>query len=87
MAFEFQVILYTTLLILLIVLIALCVKMIHTLNKIDKVVDDVNIKLNKVEGLFNIMDTTTNAIASLNDKVVSGIYGIFHRIFRKKEDE
>lgn len=87
MALEFQVILYTLLLILLIVLIVLGFKMIQTLHKVDKVVEYVNNKLNRVEGLFDIVDATTDAISSLNDKIVMGIYGLFQKIFKKKEDE
>lgn len=88
MALEFQVILYTVVLILLIMLIILCIKMIDTLHKVDKVVDNVNNKLGRVEGLFDIIDATTDAISSLNDKIVMSFYGLVQKIFkRKKEDE
>lgn len=86
MEFEFQVILYTLLLILLIVLIILGIKFIFTLKKVDQVVDDVNDKLNRVDGIFQIVDATTDAISSLNDKVVAGIYSFFQKMFKKKKE-
>jgi len=87
MALEFQVILYTLLLILLIVLIILGIKMIITLNKVDHVVDDVNNKLGRIEGLFEIVDTATDAISLVNDKLVASIYGIFQKVFGRKKGE
>ena len=49
------IILYILGSILLVVLIILGIKLIITMNKIEKVVDDVNIKVNKLNNLFNII--------------------------------
>ena len=46
------IILYILGSILLVVLIILGIKLIITMNKIEKVVDDVNIKVNKLNNLF-----------------------------------
>ena len=86
----FPVILYFLLSILLVVLIILCVKAIGTLTKVDKVVDDVNFKVNKLNGVFNIIDTTTDALSLASDKIVNfianGVNNLFTRKKKKKEE-
>lgn len=86
----FPVILYFLLSILLVVLIILCVKAISTLSKVNQVVDDVNHKVNKLNGVFNIIDSTTDALALASDKIVafitSGITNLFAKKSKKKEE-
>lgn len=86
----FPVILYFLLSILLVVLIILCVKAIGTLTKVDKVVDDVNFKVNKLNGIFNLIDTTTDALSLASDKIVNfiatGVNNLFTRKKKKKEE-
>lgn len=87
----FPVILYFLLAILLVVLIILCIKAISTLSKVNKVVDDVNYKVNKLNGVFNIIDSTTDALALASDKVVSfvanGVSNLFSKKNKYKEEE
>ena len=80
-----QVILYILGSILLIVLIILGIKLIITMNKIENVVDDINVKVNKLNGLFSIIDVTTDRLALLSDKVVDGISSLVRKIFSKKK--
>ncbi len=80
----FPVILYFLLSILLVVLIILCFKAISTLSKVNKVVDDVNYKVNKLNGVFNIIDSTTDALALASDKMVSFIANGVGHLFSKK---
>ena len=80
-----QVILYILGSILLIVLIVLGIKLIITMNKIENVVDDINVKVNKLNGLFSIIDVTTDRLALLSDKVVDGISSLVRKIFSKKK--
>lgn len=80
-----QVILYILGSILLIVLIILGIKLIITMNKIENVVDDINVKVNKLNGLFSIIDVTTDRLALLSDKVVDGISSLLRKIFSKKK--
>jgi uncharacterized protein YoxC len=85
------VIIYVLLAILLIALIALVIKAIKTLSKVDQMVDDVNIKINKLNGLFNIIDTTTDHLSNITDKLVevttSAISRFFNRKTQEREDE
>lgn len=74
----------------LVVLIILGVKLINTLNKIDNVVDDINKKVTSLDGLFSIIDNTTDKLALLSNRMVDGIAFIIKRLFKakkRKEDE
>ena len=84
------VLFYIALIVLVIVLIVLAVRAIQTLNKVDKVVDDISNKSSKLDGLFNIIDTTTDAVVGISDTIVSavalGIENLFNRRKGKKDE-
>ena len=76
--------------ILLIVLIILGVKLINTMNKIDLVVDDINKKVTSLNGLFTMIDATTDKLSLLSDRLVDGVTLLVKKIFKpknRKEDE
>ncbi len=80
------IIIYFLLIIFLIVGIILGIKFIITLDKLDKVVDDVNEKVQTLNGFFHIIDYTTDKIALATDKVVEGVSSLFSRLlFSKKK--
>lgn len=85
------IILYVLLSILVVVLIIFVIRLIKTLGKVDKVVDDVNIKITKLNGVFNIIDTTTDTLAVLSDKLasfaVNKLGSLFTRKSKKKEED
>ena len=76
---------------LIVVLIVFVIRLIKTLGKVDKVVDDVNRKVGKLDGVFNIIDTTTDTLALFSDRItdfaVNKIANIFKKKKRKEEDE
>ena len=69
---------------LLIVLIILGIKLIITMNKIENVVDDINVRVDKLNGLFNIIDYTTDKLAIVSDKMVEGVSYVLKKMFFKK---
>jgi len=76
--------------ILLIVLIILGIKLIVTMNKIEGVVDDINKKVTSLDGLFSIIDMTTDKLSLLSDRMIDGITLLIKKIFgskKRKEDE
>ena len=85
----FPVILYVLGSILLVVLIILVIKLMKTLKKVDAAIDDYNEKSKKLDGVFSLIDSTTDTISSLSDRIVSavisGITGLFKK--RKKEED
>ena len=83
-------VIYILLIILLVVGIILGIRSIQTLNKVDKVVDDVNDKVQSLNGFFNLVDFTTDKIVSITDKVVEGVSCLIGGVFKKrnkKEEE
>ncbi len=79
-------IIYILLIIFLILGIILGIKLIITLDKVEKVVEDVNDKVQTLNGFFHIIDYTTDKIALATDRVVDGIASIFHKLmFSKKK--
>ena len=63
------IVIYVLLIIVLLIGIILAIKFLITLEKIDRVVDNVNDKVRALDGLFHIIDTTTDRIVLVTDKV------------------
>lgn len=79
----FSIMIYFLASILLIVMIALCVKLIHTLTKVDKVIDDITVKSSKLDNLFNVIDTTADAVNSVNNSIVGWVTTTINRLLNK----
>lgn len=81
------IIIYILLIILLIVLIIFLIRSLALLGKVDRVVNDVSDKVNRLEGLFSVIDNATDVFAMMGDKVVGLIVGGIGRLFKKKEEK
>ena len=85
------IILYVLLSILVVVLIILIFKAMKTLKKVDETLDDVNYKMGKLNGVFNLVDRSADAINIFTDKIVStittGVVNLFKKHKEKKEEE
>lgn len=81
------IVLYVLGSILLVVLIILGIKLIITMNKIENVVDDINTKVKSLNGLFSIVDATTDKLALLSDRVVDVVSSLIKKIFGRKEEK
>jgi uncharacterized protein YoxC len=79
--------LYILGIILLIVLIVLGIKCIRILGKVDKLVDDVEVKVSSLDGLFNIVDKVTDGIVLASDSIISSGSDFISRLFRKKKED
>lgn len=75
--------LYFALIVLVIFAIALVIRLMKTLNKVDLILDDVSKKMNKVDGLFELVDTTTNYVSNFSDKIFSFIQSSINALFRR----
>ena len=83
-----SMILYVLGSILIIVLIILSIKLIITMNKIENVVDEISDKVDSLNGLFSIIDFTTDKLATISERVTNGIALFINKIFKKgKVDE
>lgn len=83
----FPIILYLLGSILLIVLIVLGLRLIKTLSRVDILIDDVNAKSSKLNGVFDIVDNTADALASVSDMAVGFITRSVNRIINRKRKE
>lgn len=82
------IIIYLLLIVILIVGIIIGIRLINTLNRVDKVVDDANKKLESLDGIFSLFDFVTDKISLLSDKLVDGISDFFaKKVFKKRKKD
>ena len=79
------IIIYILLIILLVIGIILGIKSIITVNKVEKVVDDVNEKVESLNGFFQIVDFTTDKLVTMTDKIVEGVSSLASKLFLHKK--
>lgn len=79
----FPIMIYVLSSILLIVLIALSLKLIHTLTKVDRVIDDIEKKSSKLDRLFDVIDTTADAVNSVSNSIVGWVTNLINRLLNK----
>ena len=62
--------------------------MIQILDRAEKVIDNVEEKVNTLNGIFNVINKITTSIDLISSKVVGSVVGTIEKIFkRKKEDD
>lgn len=81
------IIINVLLIILLIVVIILAIKCIIVVDKADKICDNVEKKVNTLNGLFETISFIDGKISGLFSLAVGGLDGLFDRFFKKKEDD
>ena len=78
------VILYILGAILLVALIVLTVKLIITMNKIEKVVDNITEKVSTLDKLFEIIGLVTGKFTAVTDKIVDALASVIEKVFKRK---
>lgn len=81
----FPIILYILGALLLVTLIVLCFKVMQTLKKVNAVIDDVSMKSSKLDNMFNLIDSTTDAISNVSSTIVDFIVGAITGFFSRKD--
>lgn len=81
------IVLYILGAILLAALIVLTVKLIITINKIEKVVDNITVKVKSLDGVFEVASLVSNKVTFVTDKVVDIISMIIDKIFNKRKED
>ena len=56
------------------------------MNKIENVVDDINGKVRSLNGIFSVIDVTTDKLALLSDKTINFITDMIKKIFVKRKE-
>ena len=57
------------------------------MGTVQEIVDDVDNKVQSLNGFFGIIDTATDKIALLSDRMIDIITGIFQKVFKSKKKE
>lgn len=73
--------------ILFIVMTILGIRTIQVLDRAEKVIDNIEDKVNTLNGFFNVINKATTSIDLISSKVVGSIVGLFEKIFRKKKED
>lgn len=76
-----KLIIYLLLIVLLIVLIILGVKVIGILNKVDKMVDDVQEKISSLDKLFNVVNFATEKMSMATEVIIGTLTTGFKKLF------
>ena len=63
----------------------LVLRLIKTVKKVDYLIDDVTMKSSKLDGVFDIVDRSADALTLLTDKAVLFVSNILSNVFKKKE--
>ena len=80
-------IIYILLIIFLIILIILGIKIIFVVDKTDKLIEDVNNKVNTFNPVFKLIDLTSSRLTNGVTSVVEAIISLINRLFKRKEEE
>ncbi len=81
------IIIYILLIIIIVVGIVLGIKLIITIDKIIKVVDDVNEKIEKVSPIFNAIGLINTKFSDVIETVVSTVESIIFKLFLRNKNE
>ena len=81
------VILYIVAIILLIILIIVGIRVLGMLNRVDKMLDDVEKKVNTFNNAIAVMGKAADGIANISDSVIFGVTTAVSKIFNKKSKE
>lgn len=71
--------------ILLVILIILGIKLINTVTKADRVLDELEVKIKNLDKMFSVVDVVTDSMAVVSDKIVDAIVYWIKRIFGTKK--
>ena len=81
----FLVIMYLLGCILLVALIVFVIKMIKTLSKVDKTIEDINQKSAKLDGVFNLVDKSADVLNTVSDTAVNYVSNLVLKFLNRKK--
>ena len=71
--------------VLIVFLIIICIKIIKTMNKLETIVDDVDRKVQSLNGVFKIVDGVTDKLSALTEVISDSIILFFRGLFKRKK--
>lgn len=80
-------IIYLLLIVLLIILIVLGIKIIIVVDKTDKLLTDVQDKVSSFNGVFKLIDLTSEKISVGVSTIIENIIRLVNKLFKKRKDD
>ena len=80
------VIIYILLIVLLIILIILGIKLIMVINKTDKLIVDVQNKVDSFNGIFKLIDLTSEKLSMGITIVAEWLINLINKVFKKRKE-
>ncbi len=81
------ILLYILGIVLMVVFIILGVKLIATVDRANAIMDDVEGKLQTLNGIFKAIDHVKHTTEFVTDRIINGVTSIVDKIFRRKKEE
>ena len=81
------ILLYILGIILMVILIILGIKAIQMMDKMDRIMDNIEDKVNSLNGMFAVINKTTDSIDLISSKVVGVVTNTIGRLFRRNMKE
>lgn len=71
--------------VLLVVLIVLAIKMIDTVDKMNRILENTERKINSFNGVFRLIDSFTDNLSFVGDRMIETIASVLSKIFKPKK--
>ena len=85
------IVIYFLLIILIIIVIVIGIRLVTIMNKVDKIIEDVDHKVQSLNGIFNLIDGITDKLTTFGDTILgflsNSIFKVFKSKKKKKEEE
>lgn len=81
----FPIILYILGAVLLVILIILGIKLIHTVDKTNMILDDAYNKTKSLNGIFAAIDSVTDTLSAVSDSLVGVVSSIVSKMIPKRK--
>ena len=72
--------------VILVCLIVFIIKLISTVNRVNGILDDVDNKIAKLDKAFNIVDTVTDGLALVSDRLVDVVSNLIRKLFNRNKN-
>ena len=73
--------------ILLVVVIVLAIRLIQVIDKAERILDNVEDKVNTLNGVFSVINKTTSGLDLISNKFIGVITDFLAKLFKRKKEE
>jgi len=80
-----QILLYVLGSILLIALIVLVIKLVYSINRVNNILDNVEMKMKTFDKAFSAIDKVVDSFSLVSDRLVDGVAGMISKVLKHKK--